>query len=191
MDTSSLLHFFSQYGLIVLYVWLLIGIFIVPVPEEVVMITVGILISRGVFSFAALFVACFGSLCGVTFSYLLGRFLEKFVLKYGKWIGLTQKRLAKGDEWFRQYGKWSLPVSYFILGTRHVIALVAGMAEFNWNRFMLYAYPAGVVWVTLYVILGYLAGHFWLHIFNFIDRYTYYFLGGLCLLISRISHILV
>lgn len=183
MDASSLLHFFSHYGLLVLYLWLLVGIFIVPVPEEVVMLTVGILISYGDFSFWALVVACVGSLCGVTVSYFLGHFLGRLlIVKYGKWIGVSEKRLAQGEMLFQRHGKWSVPCGYFIPGTRHIVAVVAGTTHFGWKRFALFAYPAGIVWVTLVVLLGYFAGEYWLKIFHLISTYFYYFILLLCVL---------
>jgi len=183
MDASSLVHFFSQYGLLVLFLWLVVGIFILPVPEEVVMLTVGILISRGVFSFWGYFVASAGSLCGVTFSYFLGCFLGRFlIVKYGKWIGVSEKRLHQGETLFEQYGKWSLPFGYYIPGTRHLMSIVAGTTHFGWKRFALFAYPAGVLWVVLLITLGYLAGDFWVRIYHLGIRYFYYFVVLFCVL---------
>lgn len=172
-----LVHFFTEYGLLVLYLWLLIGVFIVPVPEEVVMLTVGILISRGDFSLWAYFVACIGSLSGVTMSYFLGRYLGRLlVVKYGKWFGLSEKRLAQGEALFNKHGKWSLPIGYFVLGTRHAMALIAGTTHYGWHRFALFAYPAGAAWVVLLVTLGYLAGGYWLKMFHLAAHYFYYFI---------------
>jgi len=175
MDTSSLLHFFSHYGLLILYLWLLVGIFIVPVPEEVVMLAVGILISQGDFSFWAYLVACVGSLSGVTFSYFLGRYLGRLlIVKYGKWIGMSEKRLSQTETLFEKYGKWSLSCGYFVPGTRHLVALIAGTTYFGWKRFALFTYPAGTIWVALLVTLGYLAGNYWLRIFHLVAAYFYY-----------------
>jgi membrane protein DedA with SNARE-associated domain len=184
MDVHFVLHFFSHYGLLVLFLWLVIGIFIVPIPEEVVMLSVGILISQGDFTYFAYFVACVGSLCGVTFSYFLGRYLGRiFIVKYGKWIGVTAKRLAQAEQLFMQHGKWNLPLSYFVPGTRHLVAVVAGTTHYDWKHFAFFTYPAGVIWVALLVTLGYLAGDYWLRIFHLAVTYFYYFIIFLCVLI--------
>ncbi|MCH9628054.1 MAG: hypothetical protein S4CHLAM2_17040 [Chlamydiales bacterium] len=176
MDLASLAHFFSHYGLLILYLWLLVGIFIVVVPEEVVMLTIGILISRGDFSLWAYLVACLGSLSGVTFSYCLGRFLGRpLVTKYGKWVGVSEKRLTQGETLFDRYGKWSLSVGYFVPGTRHLVAVIAGMTHFDWKLFALFTYSAGVVWVVLLVTLGVWAGVYWVEIFHLVASYFYYF----------------
>ncbi|MFZ0565481.1 MAG: DedA family protein [Chlamydiales bacterium] len=185
MDPSTLLHFFSQYGLLILYLWLLVGIFIVPVPEEIVMLTVGILISRGDFSILALFVACAGSLSGVTVSYFLGRYLGRLlIVKYGRWVGVSEKRLTQGEALFKHYGRWSLPIGYFLPGTRHLVSVIAGTTHFGWKRFALYAYPAGVLWVALLVGLGYFAGNYWLKIFHLFGKYFYYFIVLVCVVFA-------
>jgi membrane protein DedA with SNARE-associated domain len=175
-DTGApLFQFLSHYGLGVLFAWLLFGIFIVPVPEEVVMLTVGMLISRGDFSLAAYAIAVLGSLCGVTFSYFLGRYLGRFlVVKYGKWIGITRKRLTRADHWFERYGKWSLPIGYFVPGVRHLLSIAAGTSHFNFKYFVLFSYPAGIVWVVTVVSLGYVAGKYWLNAYTGASAYIYY-----------------
>lgn len=172
---SSVADFLSHYGLLVLYLWLFVGIFIVPVPEEIVMLTLGILISRGVISDWAYLVACAGSLSGVTFSYFLGFYLGRLLLlKYGKWVGITENRLNNVEELFRRYGKWSISVGYFLPGTRHVMAIIAGMTHFGWKRYALFAYPAGIIWVVLMITLGYLAGDYWIEVFPIIATYVHH-----------------
>lgn len=177
MDSTafSLINFFSHYGLWILFLWLVIGIVIVPVPEEMVMLTVGILISRGVFSFWAYLVACAGSLCGTTVSYMLGRYLGRpAIVRCGRWIGLTDKRLDVADQWFDQYGKWPLIFGYFIPGGRHLVSIAAGTTDFGYKSFALFAYPSGIAWVVVLVTLGYVAGAYWLNVYHNVHLYIYY-----------------
>lgn len=175
MDSSSVLFFFSHYGLWLLYIWLLIGIFILPVPEEAVMLTVGLLISKGTLSYYAYIVACLGSLSGATFSYSLGRFLGRpLVLKHGKWIGITKSRLELAEYWFDRCGKWALSIGYFTPGVRHLSALTSGTLDFDYKSFAIYCYPAGIVWVVTLVSLGYVAGAYWLNIYHTESAYIYY-----------------
>ncbi|MCC5832298.1 MAG: DedA family protein [Chlamydiales bacterium] len=173
---ASLADFFAHYGLAVLYLWLLVGIFIVPIPEEVVMLTVGILISQGDFSDWAYLVACAGSLSGVTLSYFLGHFLGRvLIVKYGKWIGISEKHLGKVESFFARYGQWGVSVGYFVPGTRHLMGVMAGTTHFGIKRYALFAYPGGILWVVLSITLGYLAGDYWLEIFHLAAKYFYYF----------------
>jgi membrane protein DedA with SNARE-associated domain len=190
-SSSSLLVFLSQYGLWLLYVWLLFGIFIVPVPEEAVMLTVGILISKGDFPFSAYLVAILGSLSGATFSYFLGRLLGRpFIIKFGKWVGITKKRLEIADHWFEKYGKWTLPIGYFTPGTRHLLSVVAGTVRYEIRHFMLFSYPAGVLWVCVMVTLGYVSGRFWLRFYHNAEAYIYYLILFIFVLFSIVLIIL-
>lgn len=178
MDSSTshlLLYYFSHYGLWLLFFWLVVGVFIVPIPEEMVMLTVGILISKGTFSFWAYAVAFFGSACGTTFSYFLGRSLGRLiVVKYGKWIGITEKRLEFAEQWYGRYGKWTLSLGYFVPGGRHLFSIVAGTTKFEYKYFSVYAYPVAFFWVALLVSMGYFAGRYWLNVYHSLSDYILY-----------------
>ena len=73
-NTETLIHLLDQYGIIILFVLLALGIIALPVPEETLLVLTGILISNEKLALApAFFAVLLGSICGITVSYLLGR----------------------------------------------------------------------------------------------------------------------
>ena len=69
-----------------------------------------------------------------------------------------------------RFGKWTLPLGYFVAGVRHFTALIAGMTHLPFRIFALYAWPGGLVWVTSFVLLGYFLGSQWEAVAQRLDR---------------------
>src|SRR6185295_820013 len=89
---------------------------------------------------------------------------------FGKYMHLTDARLEKVNEWFRKAGHWTLFIGYYIAGVRHFTALVAGTSRLNFCTFALYAWSGGLVWVGLFLTLGYYLGEKWQVIADAIHR---------------------
>lgn len=160
VDTISL--WLTQYGSIALFVLLCAGIIILPVPEESLMIVAGVLMRHDKLDIPSTIIAAMaGSLCGITTSYFLGRLAGDHILtKYGKWIGLTPLRRQKFHNWFMKFGKWALLLGYFIPGIRHFTGFTAGSSKLEMKYFALYAYSGGIIWVSLFLSIGYFTGHY-------------------------------
>jgi len=164
----------STYGYSAIFVLLVLGIVGVPVPDETLLISAGYLVSRGrLHPAGAFFAALAGSWCGVSLSYLIGRTLGLgAVHRFGKYMHLTEDRLAKVHRWFERAGHWALFFGYFILGIRHVTAIVAGTSKLEFRSFALYAWSGGVFWVATFIGLGYFFGERSREIAELIHRYV-------------------
>ncbi len=149
-----------EYGYLGIFSLLVLGIVGLPVPDETVLVVVGYLVRRGTLralpSFGA---ACLGSLCGITLSYALGRTFGLYLVqRYGRRLGATSERMERVHRWFRQIGRWTLAIGYYLPGVRHLTAYLAGAADLELPVFALFAYSGGVVWSTSFLVLGYSLG---------------------------------
>ncbi len=149
-----------QYGAIALFVLLTVGIIVLPVPEETLMLISGSLMVNGKLPiFSTILAAFLGAICGISISYLIGRTAGHYlVIKYGKWVGLTEKRFKKAHDWFERFGKWALLIGYFIPCVRHLTGISAGTSEFSYRHFATYAYLGAAIWVSTFLSLGYFFG---------------------------------
>lgn len=186
---------FSQwlvdYGSISLFILLALGIIALPVPEETLMVIAGFLVSKGLLNFPFTWVAAFlGSIFGISVSYLIGKKVGYFVLhEYGKWVGITEKKLQKAHNWFEKYGTWSLFIGYFIPGVRHFTGVIAGATELEYSRFALFAFTGAFFWVTTFLSVGYFFGDYWVLILEKIeDSFLYILIAAAAALISYIIY---
>lgn len=166
----------AAHGYGALYLLLALGVVGLPIPDETLLVFTGYLISRGdlhpVGAFAA---AVAGAWTGISGSYLIGRTLGvAAVHRYGKYVRLTEKRLAKVHMWFDRIGHWMLFVGYYIAGVRHFTAVVAGMSRVAYPTFIAYAWSGGAVWVATFLTMGYFLGENWRQVAELVHRYIVY-----------------
>lgn len=166
----------AAHGYGALFVLLALGIVGLPIPDETLLVFTGYLISQGklhpVGAFAA---ALAGAWTGISASYLIGRTLGiGAVHRYGKYVHLTESRLAKVNRWFDRIGHWTLAFGYYIAGVRHFTAVVAGMSRLGIPTFLAYAWTGGAVWVATFLTLGYFLGENWRQVAELVHRYLVY-----------------
>lgn len=162
---ESLHHLISQYGSFALFGLLAFGIIGLPVPDEFLLLTSGFMAAKGELSLIAIIIAAIsGSALGITVSYLLGRFVgHKALLYFGKYVGITEKKLQLAHDWFERLGKYLIFVGYFIPGVRHLTGFVAGATELEYPIFAFFAYLGATVWALLFIFLGYFFFDQWQH----------------------------
>lgn len=172
VDQDQLLFWLNQYGSFALFALLAIGIVGLPIPEETMLILTGVLLNKGhIDPTATLFAAYMGSMCGISGSYFIGRTVgSQIIHKFGGWLGLTQVRLQYAHNWFEHYGKWSLSFGYFIPGIRHFTGIAAGVTELGYKEFALFAYCGAIVWVSLFLAVGYFLGDYWTPLYEIMDE---------------------
>jgi membrane protein DedA with SNARE-associated domain len=171
---ESILQWISHYGYAGLFAALMLGIAGLPIPEETILVFCGYLISRGRLHWAPAFITglC-GSMCGISLSYFIGRTGGTVVVaRYGKYVHLTAKRIERVHSWFRRTGEWALTFGYFILGVRHLTALVAGMSGLEFRVFARFAYPGAALWVATFLTIGYFVGDHWQAAMAVVHRYS-------------------
>jgi membrane protein DedA with SNARE-associated domain len=147
-----------QHGSIALFVLLAVGIVGLPIPDETLLVFVGFLLARDKLPLVSTLVCAYiGSMCGISLSYVIGRLAGSWLIKrYGRWIGITPQRIERAHAWFQRIGAWTLPIGYFIPGVRHLTGYVAGTLQLNLRKFSLFAYSGAVIWVSTFIIIGYI-----------------------------------
>jgi membrane protein DedA with SNARE-associated domain len=153
-------HMLSEYGSIVLFFLLALGIVALPIPDETLLVISGALVANGILHLHSTVIsAVAGSLTGITISYILGITGGSFLMqRYGSWFGVTKEKLDKAKDWFDHLGKWALFIGYFIPGVRHFSGFTAGITRVNYKHFALFAYSGGIFWIATFLSLGYFFG---------------------------------
>jgi membrane protein DedA with SNARE-associated domain len=106
-----------------------------------------------------LLVAVAGGILGGTAGYWIGRSVStEFLRKHGKWIGLTENRLALGRHLFQSHGGKIVFFGRFIAVLRIVAALLAGLNRYDFKRFFLFNAAGVVAWAAIMGLGGYFFG---------------------------------
>jgi membrane protein DedA with SNARE-associated domain len=158
---ENILLLIEDYGYIALFGLLAVGIVGIPVPDEILMTTVGSLTTNGgplsfgkslLFSFA-------GTMVGMMVSYYLGSTVGKpFLYRYGKWVKLTPQRLDTAEGWFKKYGLWTVVFGYYVPGIRHFTCYLAGVSGVSKLRYIMFAGIGALLWCLTFLTLGHFIG---------------------------------
>lgn len=146
-----------QYGDVALFFLLAFGILALPIPDETLLITAGFLMGHKELPLVSTIICAYlGAMCGITGSYLIGRTIGVLLIrKWGYWIGFTEPRYERTKQLFNRWGPWTLSVGYFIPGVRHLTGYVAGSTKLNYFKFACFSYSGAILWVSLFLTLGY------------------------------------
>ncbi len=135
-----------------------------PIPSEVIMPLAGFVVTQGKLNFSAIVVAgVIGSVLGALPWYFLGRVLsleriETLADRYGKWLTLSRKDIAKARQWFERRGEATVCLSRLVPGVRTYISVPAGMSKMPLFPFLFYTTIGTTLWVSFLAYLGYLLG---------------------------------
>ena len=157
---SYLVELVADWGYLGIFLLMALESSFFPFPSEVVMIPAGYLVYTGQMNLYMAFAAgTLGSLAGALFNYYLCYFLGRpFVAKYGKYVGITDEKMAKFESFFNRYGEISTFNCRLIPGIRQYISLPAGLAKMNIFTFSLYTTLGAGIWVAILIAIGYYIG---------------------------------
>jgi len=164
MMPETLLHWLSAYGYLAIFLLLAGGVVGIPIPDELLLAFAGYLVSKGnLLGFATIMAAFFGSICGITITYSLGRTAGSYIIKkWGHIIRISEERLTRAGSTINRKGKPVMFFSYFLPGLRQATPFTAGLTGIRFPVFAACAYTGGLVWSASFVVVGYCAGKQWL-----------------------------
>jgi len=133
---------------------------VIPVPSELVMPPAGYLAQQGQMNMAlAILCGTLGSLVGAYANYFAAHYLGRpLILKYGKYVWITEEKFAKVETFFKEHGEVSTFIGRLLPVVRHLISLPAGLAGMNHVKFSLYTLLGAGLWVTILTYIGYFIG---------------------------------
>ena len=133
---------------------------VIPVPSELVMPPAGYLAAQGRMNiWLAIFMGTAGSLVGAYANYYTAHYLGRpLLLKYGKYVWITEEKFAKVERYFKDHGEISTFIGRLLPVIRHLISLPAGLAGMNHVKFTIYTLAGAGIWVTILTWIGYFIG---------------------------------
>jgi membrane protein DedA with SNARE-associated domain len=170
---NTIVNLLYQTGYLGVFLLMVMESATLPVPSEVVLPLGGYLVWQGRLEFwSTVAVATVGSLVGTMVDYGIGYYLGRpAVLRYGRIVRFSEKRLETTERWFGSHGKSVVLLARFVPLLRTLIAFPAGLVKMDVKRFLAYSAVGILVWDIALVYLGVLAGQNSTAIANTLEAY--------------------
>jgi membrane protein DedA with SNARE-associated domain len=177
--------YIQHYGYWAVLLGILFEDFGLPAPGEALLISGALFASLGEFRIEWIILLGFlGAVTGDNIGYAIGHFGgRRLVVKYGRYVFLNEKRLAKLEGFFDRNGGKVVATARFIEGLRQFNGIVAAVSGMPWSRFLLFNILGAAIWVGFWGSAAYFFGSRLGPIISAFKRFEAYFIAALILLI--------
>ena len=141
----------------------LIETIIPPIPTMAVFPTAGFIASQNGLELPELFllgiIGGLGAALGSTVIYLIALKLGRTVLlKYLKYVKVSEKKLLKVESWFQKYGDKAVLFGRMVPVFREMISVPAGLLRMKFLKFVAYTVLGSCGWSITLIFIGYYFG---------------------------------
>lgn len=177
---DTLTKLFISYGYWTVFIGVMLENAGLPIPGETILLAAGFFAAGGHFNLLlVMLVAATGAVIGDNIGFAIGHHYGRgFLVRYGKYILLTPRRLVRINNFFEKHGEKTILVARFITGLRVFAAIFAGASEMRWRVFLLYNVMGALLWAVVISLLGYLFGNSWPLLEKWIGRTGIFMLLG-------------
>ncbi|WP_026694637.1 DedA family protein [Peribacillus kribbensis] len=154
-----------SYGGLFLYIWL--GVIALPVPNEIMVLSLAYGVSAGYFSGGAAFFTAYGGVIAAFItSYMAGRYAGRGVLSIVQGRGKARGLFGKSERLIKRYHAFSLFIGCFIPGLRLAVPFLSGLYLLSFRRFLFYSCSGVLAWLSIIFFGGYRFGGLFLTALN-------------------------
>lgn len=172
----SMINKFGYLGIILL---IAIENIFPPIPSEVILTFGGFATTiSNITVIGTIIASTVGSVLGAMALYWIGRFLNEERIdkiadsKAGKVLGLEKQDIHKAFSWFDSKGKFAVFFGRFIPIVRSLVSIPAGMAKMAMIPFLILTTVGSLIWNTVLITLGRIAGASWSKIAGYVGGYS-------------------
>ena len=149
---ATLTHLITNFGYVIVAVFILLEYTGLPIPGETALLVAAGFAGAGRLSIAAVIgIAAGAAFLGYAGGYWLGMLFGKgFVERWGRYIGLDQKKMQKMAGFFTTHGALTVFVGRFVSVLRAYVALFAGISRMPYVPFMIFNALGGIAWALVF-----------------------------------------
>ncbi|HET7313114.1 DedA family protein, partial [Salinisphaera sp.] len=161
--SDTLTTVIEHYGLLAVFVLSTLESACIPIASEVVVPPAGFLAYQGALSlWGVVAAATLGNVAGGWIAYAVGRRGGRpLIRRYGRYIWLSERHLARAEAWFTRRGEITVFVARLLPAFRTFISLPAGIGEMPLGRFLIYSLLGSLPWNLALALAGYEFGAHW------------------------------
>jgi membrane-associated protein len=155
----------QQYGMwtyviLFLIIFLETGLVVTPyLPGDSLLFIAGALAAAGMLNIWILLVTLIlAAILGDTLNYWIGHTFELKVLEW-KYSPVKQQHLDETQKYFAKYGGFTIVIARFVPFIRTFAPFLAGIGKMRYSWFLGYNALGGIMWATLFLMVGYFVGN--------------------------------
>ena len=127
-----------------------------PAPGDAAIAYGGYLTTTGAIPYPLAYLAVvsgavLGSACNLTISRRYGR---PFIMRFGRYIGVTPEKLLSAERIFKRWGPWAIIIGRHIPGMRIVLSSLSGILEVPYKVFIPCVLLSASIWAAIFLELG-------------------------------------
>ncbi|HEX2948682.1 MAG TPA: DedA family protein [Armatimonadota bacterium] len=152
----------DQFGLLGVVALMAMESSIFPVPSEMVIPPAAVVYLHDahrdgavILTIVVILAGTIGSYIGASTTYWVARALGRpFIVKYGKYFLITEKKLKEADQWMVRYGAGGIFLARLLPVVRHIISIPAGIIGMRFRTFSTMTILGSLLWCTVLAIFG-------------------------------------
>ncbi|MCA9364500.1 MAG: DedA family protein [Candidatus Moranbacteria bacterium] len=121
----------------------------------------GFLVASGTFNiFVVFLLSVLGDVLGDIVFYFIGRYGGmRFVKRWGKYIGMSEKTVHRAEQFFTRHGGKTIFLVKSTTGLCMMTFITAGIVKMKIEKFLFYTILGGLLWSGIMVTIGYFFGN--------------------------------
>jgi membrane-associated protein len=147
------------YGILFVIIFSETGLVFAPfLPGDSLLFLMGFLAAGGGLNVALIIlILAAAAVLGDSVNYRIGTYFGERLLNREKCL-VDRRHVEMTRQYYRKYGKKTIVLARFIPGIRSFAPFVAGIVKMDYPIFLTFNLTGGVLWVTGFVLFGYLVG---------------------------------
>ena len=159
-NMSLVLQLVVTYGYVIVLLVVMAESAGLPLPGETSLLVAGALAATGQLWLPGVIIAAaLGAILGDTAGYWVGRTSGlRLLRRHGHLFRFDERKLALAEGFFARHGEKTVFLGRFVPIGRIFSAVLAGVSQMRYRRFLFWNATGGIVWATLMGTLGYVFG---------------------------------
>lgn len=157
MNVDYILSLIEQYGPLIIFICLFLGVVGIPAPEETLVVIIGILIHQHALpAISSISSAFLGVFCGFLFSYIVGRYAGTPLLyKITHFLRLSDVKVRAFQEKYEANYKRAILIGLYIPGARQINPYLAGISQISFIEYLIVSLIGTTIWVVPFMSIGF------------------------------------
>jgi membrane-associated protein len=155
MDLGSVVEFIQQHGYLALFLSFYVCLLGLPIPNEVLVMTGGLLAATEYFHPVVTFLIVYATvILNASILYMIGKLCGNRIICKLEKVEKINKNLIKASSLIHRYGSYAASICYLLPIVRHLIPFLMGTYRLSFTTFARFSYISGFVWTLTLFLMG-------------------------------------